>query len=371
MSPSHRANQTGWNSLPSSPTMYTSPLPSNSHAAATSASGSASARRHQARIARRFSPIRMSSPVLAPATTSGTTNGISVNVKSTPGSPMSISSPLSTSPPIFGAPFEHPAHGQELMELGLTATVATTEPSRRVGPIGMASPPSLLRMAAKTSTSPLAGARLFSTSTAELKDHSTVKHEMTEEQDQQSKPSASDDPYPLPFDPLLDPSQRGPQSDSPAPVTVPHARLNAGDENAAPSNMSTTDQNEGLDMTDMPLRVPGRDDEDRQTKIARLIYQTRKRGTLETDLILSTFAQEELEKMEMAEVDEFDRLLDEPDWDIFYWATERKAPPARWSESFNTEGRLGWRLLRHTRNEGKQVRRMPPTPATAQPQRAS
>lgn len=41
---------------------------------------------------------------------------------------------------------------------------------------------------------------------------------------------------------------------------------------------------------------------------ARLIYQTRKRGTLESDLLLSTFAKDELDKMSEVEMKEFDKV---------------------------------------------------------------
>lgn len=94
--------------------------------------------------------------------------------------------------------------------------------------------------------------------------------------------------------------------------------------------------------------------------LARLQYQCRKRGTLETDLILSTFAQKELAHLSDRELHELDQLLDEPDWDIFYWCTERKPVPERWEASFLTEGRLGHRLRQHTRNDERTVRRFPP-----------
>ncbi|KAH9941784.1 DUF339-domain-containing protein [Epithele typhae] len=87
---------------------------------------------------------------------------------------------------------------------------------------------------------------------------------------------------------------------------------------------------------------------------ARLVYQSRKRGTLESDLLLSTFARERLGGMGEGELKEFDRLMDEPDWDIYYWATGKKAPPARWAESTILE-----ELRVHAKNEGKVVRRMP------------
>lgn len=41
---------------------------------------------------------------------------------------------------------------------------------------------------------------------------------------------------------------------------------------------------------------------------ARLVYQSRKRGTLESDLLLSTFAKDELKTMSEEELKEFDRV---------------------------------------------------------------
>ncbi|KAI8972859.1 Flavinator of succinate dehydrogenase-domain-containing protein [Trametes punicea] len=100
-----------------------------------------------------------------------------------------------------------------------------------------------------------------------------------------------------------------------------------------------------------PLPRPG---ESVETLRARLVYQSRKRGTLESDLLLSTFAKERLGTMDEAELREFDKLMDEPDWDIYYWATGKKAPPERWANS-----RVLDQLREHVRNEGKVVRRMP------------
>lgn len=58
--------------------------------------------------------------------------------------------------------------------------------------------------------------------------------------------------------------------------------------------------------------------------------------------------------MNAEELSEFDKLMDEPDWDIYYWATEKRTPPERWTGS-----RLLEKLKVHARNEGKVVRRMP------------
>ncbi|KAF7789665.1 hypothetical protein EIP86_000611 [Pleurotus ostreatoroseus] len=100
-----------------------------------------------------------------------------------------------------------------------------------------------------------------------------------------------------------------------------------------------------------PIERPG---EAVETMRARLVYQSRKRGTLESDLLLSTFARDALPRMDAAELREFDKLMDEPDWDIYYWATGNRTPPARWADSPLLE-----KLRVHARNEGKVVRRMP------------
>lgn len=54
-----------------------------------------------------------------------------------------------------------------------------------------------------------------------------------------------------------------------------------------------------------PLPRPG---ESIETTRARLVYQSRKRGTLENDLLLSTFAQEHLGTMDAEELSEFDKV---------------------------------------------------------------
>ncbi|CAK5261805.1 unnamed protein product, partial [Mycena citricolor] len=125
------------------------------------------------------------------------------------------------------------------------------------------------------------------------------------------------DPWPLPHSPEHLSNTQTP-SDAPAPTPLP--RLN--------ENVST-------------MR-------------ARLVYQSRKRGTLESDLILSTFARENLPTMSEAELKEYDKLLDEADWDIYYWATAERTPPPRWADS-----PILAKLKIHARNEGKVVRRMP------------
>ena len=53
--------------------------------------------------------------------------------------------------------------------------------------------------------------------------------------------------------------------------------------------------------------------------------QSRKRGTLESDLLLSTFAAAHLATMTPKQLQQYDLFLDENDWDIYYWATQSPA----------------------------------------------
>ncbi|KAL4933753.1 WD40 repeat-like protein [Aspergillus undulatus] len=79
---------------------------------------------------------------------------------------------------------------------------------------------------------------------------------------------------------------------------------------------------EGITFKVEPLKRTG---EDVSTMRARLLYQSRKRGILESDLLMSTFADVYLKDMTKEQLEEYDRFLDENDWDIYYWATQE--PP--------------------------------------------
>ncbi|KAF2729858.1 putative succinate dehydrogenase assembly factor 2, mitochondrial, partial [Polyplosphaeria fusca] len=80
---------------------------------------------------------------------------------------------------------------------------------------------------------------------------------------------------------------------------------------------------EGAKFRVEPLRRTG---EDEGTMRARLLYQSRKRGTLESDLLLSTFADTNLAHMSASQLQQYDLFLDENDWDIYYWATQEPTP---------------------------------------------
>ncbi|KAF8068814.1 Flavinator of succinate dehydrogenase-domain-containing protein [Lyophyllum atratum] len=124
---------------------------------------------------------------------------------------------------------------------------------------------------------------------------------------------------------------------------------------ADPWPLPNTPEHLASTMTEdiQPNPLP-RHNESTDTLRARLVYQSRKRGTLESDLLLSTFARDHLNTMSEAEMREYDRLLDEADWDIYYWATGKRTPPERWTDS-----EILRRLAVHAKNEGKVVRKMP------------
>ncbi|KAI9813636.1 MAG: succinate dehydrogenase assembly factor 2 [Pycnora praestabilis] len=96
------------------------------------------------------------------------------------------------------------------------------------------------------------------------------------------------------------------------------------------SEMKTEDigvgEMEGAKFKIEPLRRTG---EDANTMRARLLYQSRKRGTLESDLLLSTFADTNLPKMSTKQLQQYDLFLDENDWDIYYWTTQEPTPTTR------------------------------------------
>ncbi|QRV76577.1 succinate dehydrogenase assembly factor 2 [Ceratobasidium sp. AG-Ba] len=127
----------------------------------------------------------------------------------------------------------------------------------------------------------------------------------------------------------------------------------ADDPYPLPLSKNVPEGDSDLDSSLLPPPI-SRPNESLSALRARLVYQTRKRGTLESDLLLSTFAKEHLASMSEAELREFDKLLDEPDWDIYYWAINKRSPPQRWAGTSLLD-----KLRVHAKNEGKAVRRMP------------
>ena len=91
-----------------------------------------------------------------------------------------------------------------------------------------------------------------------------------------------------------------------------------------------------------------------EVKRRRLLWQTRKRGILESDLLLSTFAHKHLEFMPHQELEEFDQLLDNLDWDIFHWASGTKPVPDHISAMSVFK-----KLEEHCKDQNSRLSRMP------------
>ncbi|KAL8731015.1 MAG: hypothetical protein Q9166_003666 [cf. Caloplaca sp. 2 TL-2023] len=107
-------------------------------------------------------------------------------------------------------------------------------------------------------------------------------------------------------------------------------RMTGGTQQGGPESGTNAELNvgemEGAKFKVEPLRRTGEDD---NTMRARLLYQSRKRGTLESDLLLSTFADTNLPRMTTKQLQQYDVFLDENDWDIYYWATQEPTPTSR------------------------------------------
>uniref|UniRef100_A0A0M3IBY6 Succinate dehydrogenase assembly factor 2, mitochondrial n=1 Tax=Ascaris lumbricoides TaxID=6252 RepID=A0A0M3IBY6_ASCLU len=75
--------------------------------------------------------------------------------------------------------------------------------------------------------------------------------------------------------------------------------------------------------------------EETETLRARLLYQSKKRGILENDIIIGGFAQEALAGMSHEELLEYDSIIngDHMEWDLFYFMSGKKEPPKELQES--------------------------------------
>lgn len=84
----------------------------------------------------------------------------------------------------------------------------------------------------------------------------------------------------------------------------------------------------------MPSHNPN---ESLETQRARLLWQSRKRGILETCVILGKFAKEYMPTLTKQEMDDYDELMNENDWDIYYWITNAKNAPKPCPEKFKSQ----------------------------------
>ncbi|HEX6143545.1 MAG TPA: succinate dehydrogenase assembly factor 2 [Geminicoccaceae bacterium] len=61
----------------------------------------------------------------------------------------------------------------------------------------------------------------------------------------------------------------------------------------------------------------------------RLLYRSRYRGSLESDLFFGRFAATWLDRLDEAALDRYEALLQEADHDLFAWITGRRPVPPR------------------------------------------
>jgi antitoxin CptB len=61
----------------------------------------------------------------------------------------------------------------------------------------------------------------------------------------------------------------------------------------------------------------------------RLLYQSRYRGRLESDLLFGSFAARHLPSLSGLQLDRYEALLEESDQDLFAWITGQQPVPQR------------------------------------------
>jgi antitoxin CptB len=59
----------------------------------------------------------------------------------------------------------------------------------------------------------------------------------------------------------------------------------------------------------------------------RLLYQSKRRGSKEADMVIGQFAIEFLDDMTAEELDQFESLLQESDPDLMTWVSGLESPP--------------------------------------------
>jgi antitoxin CptB len=67
--------------------------------------------------------------------------------------------------------------------------------------------------------------------------------------------------------------------------------------------------------------------QDRDTRIKQLRYRAWRRGFREHDFLMGTFADAQLTKQDDSGLDAFEALLDQADWDVYYWIVGQKPVP--------------------------------------------
>jgi len=103
---------------------------------------------------------------------------------------------------------------------------------------------------------------------------------------------------------------------------------------------------------EIPLPELKRRVENLETTRARLLYQSRKRGMAENDILISTFAQRYLPGFDVDQLCMYDDIINKPsnDWDLYYWMTGASPIPAEFNNSVMDL------MVEHSKNTGMEVR---------------
>ncbi|KAH8284503.1 hypothetical protein KR018_000881, partial [Drosophila ironensis] len=139
-------------------------------------------------------------------------------------------------------------------------------------------------------------------------------------------------------------------------VLMPWRRTVSNIPEVPPHALTSTFNDVIVDYDDpdyLPLpEYPPRPNEPLEVRKQRLLYQSRKRGMLENDLLLSTFAAKHLQDFNAEQTALYDQLINgvSNDWDIFYWATNVKPTP----KEYDTE--IMHLLKEHVKNAEKVTR---------------
>jgi antitoxin CptB len=72
------------------------------------------------------------------------------------------------------------------------------------------------------------------------------------------------------------------------------------------------------------------DDDARSARLRKLTFRASRRGFLEADLILGPFATAHIHELDADQLDEFERLLDVSDQDLYGWIVGLRECPANW-----------------------------------------
>ncbi|KAK6039190.1 TPR repeat region, partial [Cooperia oncophora] len=71
-------------------------------------------------------------------------------------------------------------------------------------------------------------------------------------------------------------------------------------------------------------------EESLETMRARLLYQSKKRGILENDILIGVFGEKYVNKMDRETLKAYDTLIngDIMEWDLYYYMSGKEEPPA-------------------------------------------